>query len=170
MTALHHQEPLFSANSVFKSHSLETLPLLGDSACHKFVLKFFSFQPGDSVLEMSPSGAEMLKERVLLYLQASARSLKQCFTQWITIGDDLKKNSEWLIYLKLHLMGFCASVQGFQHFVIFWSDCLKKHPAWHPVRAPTSPLFPGNNAAWIQISCKRRDLHLHMVVILWRGP
>ena len=77
MTALHHQEPLFSANSVFKSHSLETLPLLGDSACHKFVLKYFFFQPGDSVLEMSPSGAEILKERVLLYLQASARSLKQ---------------------------------------------------------------------------------------------
>ena len=169
MTALHHQEPLFSANSVFKSHSLETLPLLRDSACHKFVLKFFFFQLGDSVLEMSPSGAEMLKERVLLYLQASGRSLKQCFTQWITIGDDLKK-IRMIDLSKTPFNGLLCFCTGFSAFCNFLVGLVKKHPAWHPVRAATSPLFPGNNAAWIQISCKRRDLHLHMVVILWRGP
>ena len=124
MTALHHQEPLFSANSVFKSHSLETLPLLGDSACHKFVLFFFFSAWRLSFRNVPIWGRNVKREGFALppgEWQISKAMLHTMNNNWWWS----KKNSEWLIYLKLHLMGFCASVQGFQHFVIFWSDWLK---------------------------------------------
>ena len=141
MTALHHQEPLFSANSVFKSHSLETLPLLGDSACHKFVLKFFSFQPGDSVLEMSPSGAEMLKERVLLYLQASARSLKQ------------KKEFRMIDLSKTPFNGLLCFCTGFSAFCNFLVGLVKK----------TSCMTPSKSSNKSSVSRKQRCMDTNIL-------
>ena len=141
MTALHHQEPLFSANSVFKSHSLETLPLLGDSACHKFVLKYFFFQPGDSVLEMSPSGADMLKERVLLYLQASARSLKQ------------KKEFRMIDLSKTPFNGLLWFCTGFSAFCNFLVRLVKK----------TSCMTPSKSSNKSSVSRKQRCMDTNIL-------